>query len=185
MDQETPLHNTAKNRTIYISPGIIEFTVVSMLTSIINLKYYTLVDNVSNLYSTMLYRATTVTINGITYKIGTVVVTGYLAGVEMPNLVVIRKIIYLTSHKCYFQIKKQLPIHFDSHFHAFQVAESQEAADVFIVTNAELFTHEPMHLVCPISAEERNASWFVVLPYSATIHIDSNSTKSLCTSGLT
>ena len=88
----------------------------------------------------------------------------------MPEFGVIRKII---NHKCYFQIRKQVPTHFDLHFHAFEVVESQDAADV-IVTNAEFFTHETMHLVRPISAEGRNGSWFVVLPYSATIHTDSN-----------
>lgn len=112
------------------------------------------------------------TINGITYKPGTVIVTGYLAEVEMPEFGVIRKIICLPNHKCYFQIRKHVPIHFDSHFHAFEVAERQDVADV-IVTNAEFFTHEPMHLVRPIS-DQRNASWFVVLPYSATIHTVSN-----------
>ena len=70
-------------------------------------------------------------------------------------------------------MRKHVPIHYDSHLHAFEVAESQDEPDV-IVTNAEFFTHEPMHLVRPISAEGRNSSWFVVLPYSATIHTDSN-----------
>ena len=62
----------------------------------------------------------------------------------MPEFGVIRKIIYLPNHKCYFQIRKQVPIHFKSHFHAFEVAESQDAANV-IVTNAEFFTREIMH----------------------------------------
>ena len=73
-----------------------------------------------------------------------VIVNGYLPEVEMPEFGVIRKIIYLPNHECYFQIRKHVPIHFESHFYAFEVAESQDAADV-IVTNAEFFTHETMH----------------------------------------
>ena len=91
----------------------------------------------------------------------------------MPEFSVIRKIIYFPNHKCYFQIRKQIPTHFDSYFYTFEVAQSQDAADV-IVTNAEFFRHETMHLVRPISAKGRNASSFVVLLYSATIHTDSN-----------
>ena len=68
-----------------------------------------------------------------------VIVTGYLAGVEVPEFGAIRKIIYLPNHKCYFQIRKQVTILFYSHFHAFEVAESQDVADV-IVTNAEKST---------------------------------------------
>jgi hypothetical protein len=118
----------------------------------------------------ILYRPSTVTINGICYKIDTIVVTGYLADMEMPEFGLITKIIYLPNHKCYFKIKKQIPTHFNTHFHSFQVAECEDPE--YLITEAGFFTHVPMHLVHPINAEGRNASWFVVLPYSSTVHID-------------
>ncbi|CAB4012414.1 Hypothetical predicted protein [Paramuricea clavata] len=68
-----------------------------------------------------LFEPSTVTINGSSYKIGTIVVTGYLANVEMPEFGLITKMIYLPNHKCYFKIKKQVPIHFNYHLHSFEV----------------------------------------------------------------
>ena len=90
----------------------------------------------------------------------------------MHEFGLITKMIYLPNHKCYFKIKKQVPIHFNYHLHSFEVTESQEPAH--LTTEAGFFTHVPMHLVHPISAEGRNASWFVVLPYSTIVHIDIN-----------
>jgi hypothetical protein len=92
-------------------------------------------------------------VNIICYKIGTIFVTGYLAGIEMLEFGLITKMIYHPDRKCYFKIKRQIHTDFNNHFHSFQLAEYEEP-------EAGFFTHVPMHLVHPISAEGRNASWF-------------------------
>ncbi|XP_028413349.1 uncharacterized protein LOC114536220 [Dendronephthya gigantea] len=113
------------------------------------------------------YESQKVTINGTDYMVGAIVVTGYLREQEAPEFGLITKIISLPN-KSYFQLKKYVAVQFSYHFHAFEVIAGEEPPT--LVTSEDLFIHTPMHLVHPISAEGRNAAFYVVIPYSMSIH---------------
>ena len=99
--------------------------------------------------------------------VGAIVVTGYSAEQEAPEFGLITKIITLPN-KSYFQLKKYIAVQFNYHFHAFEVIAGEDPPT--LVTSNDFFIHTPMHLVRPISAERRNASLYVVIPYSTAIH---------------
>lgn len=113
------------------------------------------------------YRPRKVTINGTDYMVGAIVVTGYSSEQEVPEFGLVTKIVTLPTIS-YFQLKKYVAVQFSNHFHAYEVIAGEEPPT--LITSDEFFTHTPMHLVRPISAVGRNASTYVVIPYSTTVH---------------
>jgi hypothetical protein len=113
------------------------------------------------------YRPKKVTINGIQYMVGVIVIAGYASEKEVPEFGLVTKIVTLPTI-FYFQLKQYVAIKFNNHFHAYEVIPGLEPPT--LVTSNQFFIHTPMHLVRPISATGRNASSYVVTPYSTTVH---------------
>ena len=99
--------------------------------------------------------------------VGAIVVTGYSTEKEVPEFGLVTKIVTLPTIS-YFQLKKYVAAQFNNHFHAYEVIAGEEPPT--LVTSNQFFIHTPMHLVHPISATGRNASSYVVIPYSTTVH---------------
>ena len=99
--------------------------------------------------------------------VGAIVVTGYSTEQEVPEYGLVTKIVTLPTIS-YFQLKKYVAVQFSNHFHAYEVIAGEEPST--LVTSNEFFIHTPMHLVHPISAAGRNASSYVVTPYSTMVH---------------
>ena len=100
--------------------------------------------------------------------VGAIVVTGYSTEKEMPEFGLVTKIVSLPTIS-YFLLTKYVAVQFSNHFHAYEV--SADGGPSSLVTSKEFFIHTPMHIVHPISAAGRNASSYVVIPYSTTVHM--------------